>query len=77
MPRLRLVENQDFTFAPGVEVTEIEQVKGLEFDYVILVEVSAAQLPRHARARAACCTSAPPAPSTSSGSPASRRRARS
>lgn len=41
VPRLRQVENQDFTFAPGVEVTEIEQVKGLEFDYVILVEVSA------------------------------------
>jgi DNA helicase-2/ATP-dependent DNA helicase PcrA len=30
-----------FAFAPGVEVTEIEQAKGLEFDYVILVEVSA------------------------------------
>jgi DNA helicase-2/ATP-dependent DNA helicase PcrA len=42
VPRLRRVEHQDFTFAPGVEVTEIEQVKGLEFDYAILVEVSAA-----------------------------------
>jgi DNA helicase-2/ATP-dependent DNA helicase PcrA len=42
VPRLRRVEHQNFTFAPGVEVTEIEQVKGLEFDYVILVEVSAA-----------------------------------
>jgi DNA helicase II / ATP-dependent DNA helicase PcrA len=40
VPRLRHVEHQDFTFAPGVEVTEIEQVKGLEFDYVILVETS-------------------------------------
>ena len=45
VPRLRRVENQDFTFAPGVEVTEIEQVKGLEFDYVILVEVSMATFP--------------------------------
>jgi DNA helicase-2/ATP-dependent DNA helicase PcrA len=45
VPRLRRVENQDFTFAPGVEVTEIEQVKGLEFDYVILVEVSMASFP--------------------------------
>ncbi len=43
VPRLRRVEHQDFTFAPGVEVTEIEQVKGLEFDYVILVEVSSTQ----------------------------------
>jgi len=39
VPRLHIVRNQDFRFAPGVEVTEIEQVKGLEFDYVILVEV--------------------------------------
>jgi DNA helicase-2/ATP-dependent DNA helicase PcrA len=40
VPRLHLVRDQDFRFAPGVEVTEIEQVKGLEFDYVILVGVS-------------------------------------
>jgi len=45
VPRLRRVENQDFTFTPGVEVTEIEQVKGLEFDYVILVEASRASFP--------------------------------
>jgi DNA helicase-2/ATP-dependent DNA helicase PcrA len=51
VPRLRRVENQDFTFAPGVEVTEIEQVKGLEFDYVILVEVSAANFPSVPAAR--------------------------
>jgi DNA helicase-2/ATP-dependent DNA helicase PcrA len=42
---LRRVENQDFTFAPGVEVTEIEQVKGLEFDYVVLVEISDERFP--------------------------------
>jgi DNA helicase-2/ATP-dependent DNA helicase PcrA len=40
VPRLRRVDNQNFTFAPGIEVTEIEQAKGLEFDYVIVVEVS-------------------------------------
>ncbi|HXQ23580.1 MAG TPA: ATP-binding domain-containing protein [Candidatus Acidoferrales bacterium] len=51
VPRLRRVENQDFTFAPGVEVTEIEQVKGLEFDYVILVEVSTVNFPDTAAAR--------------------------
>ena len=45
VPHLRRVEHQDFTFAPGVEVTEIEQVKGLEFDYVILVEVSSTHFP--------------------------------
>lgn len=51
VPRLRRVENQVFTFAPGVEVTEIEQVKGLEFDYVIVIEVSAARFPDTAAAR--------------------------
>lgn len=45
VPRLRLVEQQNFTFTPGVEVTEIEQVKGLEFDYVVLIEVSTTHFP--------------------------------
>ena len=40
---LRLVTDEDFAFAPGVEVTEIEQVKGLEFDYVVLLDVDAGQ----------------------------------
>jgi DNA helicase-2/ATP-dependent DNA helicase PcrA len=40
VPGVRRVAHQDFTFSPGVEVTEVEQVKGLEFDYVILVDVS-------------------------------------
>jgi DNA helicase II / ATP-dependent DNA helicase PcrA len=51
VPRLRLVENQEFTFAPGVEVTEIEQVKGLEFDYVVMVEVSSTNFPDTPAAR--------------------------
>jgi DNA helicase-2/ATP-dependent DNA helicase PcrA len=51
VPRLRLVEHQNFTFAPGVEVTEIEQVKGLEFDYVVLVETSTTHFPDTAAAR--------------------------
>ncbi len=41
VPRLHHVTRQDFRFAPGIEVTEIAQVKGLEFDYVILVGVNA------------------------------------
>jgi DNA helicase-2/ATP-dependent DNA helicase PcrA len=48
---LHRVESQDFSFAPGVEITEIDQVKGLEFDYVILVEVSAAHFPDTPAAR--------------------------
>ena len=42
VPLLRRVRAQDFSFRPGVEVTEIRQVKGLEFDYVVLVDVNAA-----------------------------------
>lgn len=49
--RVRLVANQDFTFTPGIEVTEIDQVKGLEFDYVILVEAGIASFPDHPGAR--------------------------
>jgi len=51
VPRVRQVERQDFRFTPGIEVTEIEQVKGLEFDYVILVETSASQFPDTPAAR--------------------------
>jgi len=51
VPRLRQVVEHDFTFAPGVEVTEIEQVKGLEFDYVIVVEVSTTNFPDTPAAR--------------------------
>ena len=45
VPRLRRVTQQDFSFSPGVEVTEVDQVKGLEFDYIILVEASASRYP--------------------------------
>lgn len=38
---LRRVTEQDFSFAPGIEVTDVRQVKGLEFDYVLLLDVNA------------------------------------
>ncbi|WP_394832678.1 ATP-binding domain-containing protein [Pendulispora rubella] len=41
----RLVLDGDFAFAPGVEVTEVAQVKGLEFDYVILPDADARTYP--------------------------------
>ncbi|MEO2169567.1 MAG: 3'-5' exonuclease, partial [bacterium] len=49
--RLRLVRDNDFSFAPGVEITELEPVKGLEFDYVILVDVNSHDYPDTPRAR--------------------------
>ena len=42
VPRLSLVRDQRFSFAAGIEITEIADVKGLEFDYVVLLEASAA-----------------------------------
>jgi DNA helicase-2/ATP-dependent DNA helicase PcrA len=51
VPRLHRVTRQDFRFSPGIEVTEIEQVKGLEFDYVILVEASSENFGADERSR--------------------------
>jgi len=53
VPRLRLVLDQDFSFAPGVEVTLVQDVKGLEFDYVVLLDASAAHYPDTDTARRA------------------------
>jgi DNA helicase-2/ATP-dependent DNA helicase PcrA len=41
VPALRRVKNQEFSFAAGVDVTEVTQVKGLEFDYVVMLDVTA------------------------------------
>ncbi len=51
LPRLRQIREQDFGFGAGIEVTEIEQVKGLEFDYVVLVDVDARHFPEQDAAR--------------------------
>jgi DNA helicase-2/ATP-dependent DNA helicase PcrA len=51
VPRLRRIADQDFPFKPGVDVTDIKQVKGLEFDYVVLVEVNADTYPEINAAR--------------------------
>ncbi|MES1172131.1 MAG: ATP-binding domain-containing protein [Bacteroidota bacterium] len=41
VPSLRRVRAQEFTFRPGIEVTDVRQVKGLEFDYVVMLDVNA------------------------------------
>jgi DNA helicase-2/ATP-dependent DNA helicase PcrA len=51
VPQLRHVRDQDFGFAPGIDVTEIEQARGLEFDYVVVVEASARNFPERDEAR--------------------------
>lgn len=45
VPNVRLIAEQDFPFKAGVDVTDVRQVKGLEFDYVVLVEVTAVAYP--------------------------------
>ncbi len=51
IPRLRLIVDQDFTFTAGIDITDIKQVKGLEFDYVILLDVDAVNYPDNSYSR--------------------------
>jgi DNA helicase II / ATP-dependent DNA helicase PcrA len=41
----RLVLEGEFSFGPGLEVTEVAEVKGLEFDYVVVPDVGARVYP--------------------------------
>lgn len=49
----RLVVDGDFRFGPGVSVTCIDEVKGLEFDYVIVPDATASNYPDTPEARRA------------------------
>jgi DNA helicase-2/ATP-dependent DNA helicase PcrA len=51
LPRLRRIREGEFPFKAGIEVTEVAQVKGLEFDYVIVLDVDAASYPDTPAAR--------------------------
>jgi DNA helicase-2/ATP-dependent DNA helicase PcrA len=51
VPHLRLVDDQDFSFTAGIDVTDVRQSKGLEFDIVILLEVTDASYPTSDDAR--------------------------
>jgi DNA helicase-2/ATP-dependent DNA helicase PcrA len=45
IPGLRIVADQDFPFTAGIDVTDVRQTKGLEFDIVILLEVTDSSYP--------------------------------
>jgi DNA helicase-2/ATP-dependent DNA helicase PcrA len=45
VPSLRLVADQDFSFVAGIDVTDVRQSKGLEFDIVILLDANDASYP--------------------------------
>jgi DNA helicase-2/ATP-dependent DNA helicase PcrA len=51
VPSLRLVAAQDFSFRPGIDVTDVRQTKGLEFDIVVLLEVTEESYPANDHAR--------------------------
>ena len=51
VPHMALIDDQDFTFSPGIDVTDIRSAKGLEFDYVVLLAVDADAYPATASAR--------------------------
>jgi DNA helicase-2/ATP-dependent DNA helicase PcrA len=51
VPSLRRVRRQDFAFSPGIDVTDAAQVKGLEFDYVILLDVNQSSYPETIESR--------------------------
>lgn len=48
---VRLVLDGEFQFKPGVDVTDVSQIKGLEFDYVIIPDANANVYPDTAVAR--------------------------
>jgi len=51
VPSLRRVSRHEFTFAPGVDVTDVLQVKGLEFDYVVILDATSNAYPDTTEAR--------------------------
>jgi DNA helicase-2/ATP-dependent DNA helicase PcrA len=51
VPALRRVRAQEFSFRPGVEVTDVRQVKGLEFDYVVMLDTNTSSYGRDDESR--------------------------
>jgi len=48
---LRRIRDQEFPFTPGIEVTDVTQTKGLEFDYVVVADTDAQTYPADLRSR--------------------------
>ena len=40
-----MVIKQDFPFTSGIDITEVRQVKGLEYDYIIALDVDIEHYP--------------------------------
>ena len=51
VPKLRRVARQDFSFTAGIDVTDVRQVKGLEFDYVVVLDPTTQNYPEVVESR--------------------------
>lgn len=51
LPQARLVLDGGFTFEPGVDVTDVDNAKGLEWDYVVVPDATATAYPATDEAR--------------------------
>jgi DNA helicase-2/ATP-dependent DNA helicase PcrA len=51
VPNVRRVAKQDFTWDAGVDVTDVRQTKGLEWDEIVLLETTQASYPTSPQAR--------------------------
>src|SRR5206468_5682039 len=51
LPESRLVLHGEFTFEPGIDVTDVDNAKGLEFDYVVIPDATASAYPMTPEAR--------------------------
>lgn len=51
LPEARLTLDGDFTFRPGCDVTDVANVKGLEFDYVVVPDAGIRAYPDEPEAR--------------------------
>ncbi|MFT5431884.1 MAG: DNA helicase-2/ATP-dependent DNA helicase PcrA [Myxococcota bacterium] len=51
LDNLSWVQNHDFSFRPGIEITDVKMAKGLEFDYVVLLDVDADTYPPNSNSR--------------------------
>jgi DNA helicase-2/ATP-dependent DNA helicase PcrA len=51
VPRLRRVRREDFSFTSGIDVTDVRQVKGLEFDYVVILDPTRQNYPDATQSR--------------------------
>ncbi|MBF0441183.1 MAG: AAA family ATPase [Oligoflexales bacterium] len=43
VPKIRLTSDGEFSFKPGIDLTDVSQVRGLEFDYVIIPDANASR----------------------------------